>query len=120
MEQFALKILSDENTIKKLKEIWDQYNETKITKDIVVKFIDDESKNIYESQRLNFMRWDVLNTTVLVNPVVRGSFEAEVDYLKEFVQKRYDITDEIVKIANSTFINTEYERNSFRMEIAEN
>ena len=120
MEQFALKILSDENTIKKLKEIWDQYNEKKITKDILVKFINDESKNIYESQKLNFMRWDVLNTTVLVNPVVRGSFEAEVDYLKEFVQKRYDITDEIVKIANSTFINTEYERNSFRMEIAEN
>ena len=120
MNKFALKILSDENTIKKLKNILNKYKEKKITKDILVKFINDESKNIYESQKLNFMRWDVLNTTVLVNPVVRGSFEAEVDYLKEFVQKRYDITDEIVKIANSTFINTEYERNSFRIEIAEN
>ena len=120
MEQFALKILSDDNTIKKLKEIWNQYKEKKITKDILVKFINDESKNIYESQKLNFMRWDVLNKTVLVNPVVRGSFEAEVEYLKEFVPKRFDITDEIVKIANSTFINTEYERNSFRIEIAEN
>ena len=66
------------------------------------------------------MRWDVLNTTVLINPVVRGSFEAEVDYLKEFIQKRFDITNEIVNIANNTFINTEYERNSFVIEIAEN
>ena len=120
MNKFALKILSDENTIKTLKEIWNQYNGKKITKEILIKFINDETKNIYESQKLNFMRWDVLNKTVLVNPVVRGSFEAEVDYLKEFAQKRFDITDEIVKIANSTFINTEYERNSFRIDIVVN
>ena len=66
------------------------------------------------------MRWDVLNTPVLVNPVTRGSFDAEVDYLKEFIQKRYDITDEIVKIVNKTFINTQYERNSFKIDIYEN
>ena len=120
MNKFALKILSDENTIKTLKEIWNQYNGSKITKEILIKFINDETKNIYESQKLNFMRWDVLNKTVLVNPVVRGSFEAEVDYLKEFAQKRFDITDEIVKIANSTFINIEYERNTSRINITIN
>ena len=120
METFALKILSDENTIKTLKEIWNQYNGKKISKEILIKFINDETKNIYESQKLNFMRWDVLNKTVLVNPVVRGSFEAEVDYLKEFVQKRFDITDEIVKIANSTFINYENERNTSRINITIN
>ena len=120
MDKFALKILSNENTLKKLKEIWNQYKEKKITKDILVKFIDDESKNIYESQKLNFMRWDVLNITVMLNPVVRGSFEAEVDYLREFIQKRFDIIDEILKIANSTFINTEHEKNYTRAEVAEN
>lgn len=120
LEQFAIKILSDENITKKLKEIWNQYNGKKITKDILVKFIDDESKNIYQSQKLNFMRWDVLNKTVLLNPVVRGSFEAEVDYLREFIQKRFDITDEIVKIANSTLINIEYEKNGPRVGIVEN
>ena len=120
MNKFALKILSDENTIKTLKEIWNQYNGKKISKEILIKFINDETKNIYESQKLNFMRWDVLNKTVLVNPVVRGSFEAEVEYLKEFVQKRFDITDEIVKIANSTFINYENERNTSRINITIN
>ena len=120
MEQLALKILSNENTIKKLKEIWQKYSEKYVTKDILIKFINDESKNIYQSQKLNFMRWDVLNTSVLINPVIRGSFDAEVDYLKEFIQKRFDITDEIVKIANYSFINTEYERNSFKIDIDEN
>ena len=120
METFALKILSDENTLKTLKEIWNQYNGKKISKEILIKFINDENKNIYESQKLNFMRWDVLNKTVLINPVVRGSFEAEVDYLKEFVQKRFDITDETVKIANSTFINYENERNTSRINITIN
>ena len=120
MNKFALKILSDENTIKTLKEIWNQYNGKKISKEILIKFINDETQNIYESQKLNFMRWDVLNKTVLINPVVRGSFEAEVDYLKEFVQKRFDITDETVKIANSTFINYENERNTSRINITIN
>ena len=110
MEKFALIILSNESTIKQLKDIWKQFSEKKITKEILVNFINDESKKIYQSQKLNFMRWDVLNKKVLVNYVARGSFDAEVDYLKEFIQKRFDITDEIVKIANSTFINTEYER----------
>ena len=117
MEKLAINILSNENTIQKIKEIWKKYSENIITKDILIKYINDESKNIYQSQKLNFMRWNVLNTLVLINPVVRGSFEAEVDYLKEFIQKRFDITDETVKNTNYTTINTEYERNSFKCDI---
>ena len=101
MDTFAIKILSNKNTIEKLKEIWKKYTENNVTKEKLVNYINEETKLIDESQKLNFMRWDILNSLVLVNPVARGSFEAEVDYLKEYIQKRFDITDEIVR--NTTF-----------------
>jgi hypothetical protein len=109
MEDLGLKILSNEKTIEELKKIWNKYKII-VTPDLLLKFIDEENKYIEKSQKLNFMRWDVLNKLILANPVARGSHQAEVDYLKEFIQKRYEILDEIVNIANSSFINEKVEK----------
>ena len=42
-----------------------------------------------------------------MNPVLRKSFEEEVDYLKYYIQKRYDILDEIVKNASPESVSRE-------------
>lgn len=110
MNNLALKILSDEKVIQNLKEIWAKYTESKITKFVLYKIIDDATELINESQKLNFMRWDVLNTRVLLNPTTRGSFEAEVEYLKYFCDKRFDILDNIVKNASFETINAKVEK----------
>ena len=110
MNTLATHILSNEKTIEKLKEIWKKYTESIVTKENLVNYINEEVKIIDQSQKLNFMRWNILNTLVLVNPVARGSFEAEIDYLKEFIQKRFDITDEIVKNASFESITKEVEK----------
>ena len=60
------------------------------------------------------MRWNILNTKVLINPVIRGSFEAEVEYLKYFIDKRFDILDEIVKNASFETINAKVDKKNFR------
>jgi len=106
------KILSHEKTIEKLKEVWDNYIKNIVTKENLIKFINEKITQINESQRLNFIRWDILNTKVLLNPVLRGSFEAEVDYLKEFIQKRFDILNDVVKNATFESITAEVERKS--------
>ena len=110
MNTLAIKILSNKKTIEKLKEVWNTYTENNITKEILVSYINDQIKIIDESQKLNFIRWDILNSLVLVNPVARGSFEAEVNYLKEYIQKRFDITDEIVRNATFETITKEVEK----------
>ena len=110
MNDLAEKILFNEKTLEKLKEIWKFYSENIVTKDNLLKYIIDEVEEIDQSQKLNFMRWDILNSLVLVNPTARGSFEAEVDYLKEYIQKRFDITDEIVKNASVEDINKKIEK----------
>ena len=110
MNSYALKVLSDEKFIKYLKEIWAQYTQSKVTKFVLYKFIDDTIELINESQKLNFMRWDILNTKILLNPVTRGSFEAEAEYLKYYIDKRYDILDNIVKNASFETINAEVKK----------
>lgn len=107
LNTLATHILSHETTLKKLKEIWSNYMKDKVTKDILINFINDKVEEINESQRLNFIRWDIFNTQVLLNPVLRKSFEEEVDYLKYYIQKRYDILDEIVKNATPESVSTE-------------
>ena len=39
------------------------------------------------------MRWDILNRQEHMNPVARGSFAAEVAYLKEYITKRVEWMD---------------------------
>ena len=110
MNTLATKILSNEKTIQKLKEIWKKYSESTVTKENLLKFINDKVEEMDQSQKLNFIRWDILNIKVLVSPVARGSFEAEVDYLKEYIQKRYDITNEIVENVTFETVNAEVEK----------
>ena len=112
MNTFAIKILSDQKFIDNLKIIWAKFKESKVTKEVLYKYIDDTIDLINESQKLNFMRWDILNTKILLNPVVRGSFEAEVEYLKYFINKRFDILDEIVNKASFETINAKIEKKS--------
>ena len=77
------------------------------------KFIDDTHNLINESQKLNFMRLNVLNSKILVNPVIRGSFEEEEEYLKYFIDKRFDIADEIIKNASYETINAKVDKKNF-------
>jgi hypothetical protein len=109
MNTLATNILSNENVIKRLKEIWSSFIESKITKNKLLNYISEIINKINESQKLNFIRWDILNTKILLNPVARGSFEAETDYLKFFIIQRFDILDEIVKNAFYETIKAEVE-----------
>lgn len=109
MNTLATNILSDEKVIKRLKEIWLSFIQSKVTKNKLITYINEIISKINESQKLNFIRWDILNTKILLNPVARGSFEAETDYLIYFIDKRFDILDEIVRKASYETINAEVE-----------
>ena len=100
-------ILSNDVILKKVKETWNEMTNTVFTKKVILDFIDETSKYINESQRLNFIKWDVLKTRQFMEARCRGSFQAEVDYLKEFVAERFDVFGEIVKNATKESIINE-------------
>ena len=105
-------ILSNEIVLKKVKETWDEMTNSVFTKKIILDFLDEQIKYINESQRLNYIKWDVLKKRQFLEARCRGSFQAEVDYLKDFVEKRFDVFGEIIRNATKESIIDEIKMNS--------
>ena len=106
-DKFLSNLLSNDTVLQKVKDTWNLMNSTVFTKEIMRNFINEQFELIYESQRLNYIRWDVLNSRQFMEAVIRGSFEAEVDYLKEYVEKRFDVFGELVANATSASVQEE-------------
>lgn len=58
--------------------------------------VDEYAAMLNQSQKLNFTRWDILNTRVHENPVARGSYEAEVQHVKDYFKDRLPQLDKII------------------------
>ena len=107
MREFAEHLLRNEQLLQALKDKWDEMTENKVTKEIIIDWIDNQTKIINESQKLNFMRWKVLDRRILASPTARCSFRREVNYLKEYIQNRFDQLGEIIKSATTISVMEE-------------
>lgn len=99
MHQLVERVAINDGTANsELKAMWATMRNTgKFTAESLTAFIDETAAQLDESQRLNFMRWNILNTKVHQNPVARGSYAAEVNYLKEYVTERIEWFDKKLK-----------------------
>ena len=94
MGQFVRRVvLRDAQTIPELREIWAVARCNGIDSASLCMWIDSIAEEIDRSQTFTFMRWDILNRQEHMNPVARGSFAAEVAYLKEYITKRVEWMD---------------------------
>ena len=108
--KFLSNLLSNDTVLKKVKDTWKKMTKTVFTKEVMRDYINEQFQLIYESQKLNYIRWDALNSKQFMEAVIRGSFEAEVDYLKEFIEKRFVVFGEIVANATSVSVLEEAPR----------
>ena len=56
--------------------------------DRILAFIDSTATVLEESQERNFQKYNILNTYIWPNNFVGGSYQAEIDYLKNWVSAR--------------------------------
>ena len=77
----------------RLEEIWD---EAKISLANLNDYVDETAALLDESQQLNFMRWPILNQKVHQNPKAYGSYEAEVDNVKNYITGRLERFDYLI------------------------
>lgn len=79
----------------RLIEIW----ETAITEgglNEINTVVDRTAELLQESQELNFKRWDILGVAVHQNNPPRGSYEGEVDAMKQYIEARLIRLDQLI------------------------
>ena len=94
MRSFVDKIVvRTESTQDQLLAIWDEARHNGIDQDHLVAFVDSMEEELLLSQKLNFLRWPIMNRIVHQNPKIWGSYEAEVENVRDFIRKRVEWMD---------------------------
>ena len=90
-------LIADAKSRERLKYLWSDarvnrhYNPT-----YYCKLVDRYAEQLAESQELNFKRWNILNEYVHMNPAVSGSYEGEVQRVKDYLNERFAQLDRII------------------------
>lgn len=87
-------IVSDAAAKTRLEEIWDyarRYSGVDAT--TLLKLVDDIATELDPSQRLNFMRWGNLGSYVHQNWQACGTYQGEVEIVKDYIKDRIDWMD---------------------------
>lgn len=69
-------------------------------------YVDSVSNELMESQRLNFIRWPIMNKKVHQNPKLWGSYEAEVQNVKDYIARRMVWMDNKLKYNEEEFVTS--------------
>lgn len=90
MRSFVNRIIkSDPGALAQLKQMWaDLRMSGTISEDALLGVVNETAEQLDASQRLNFMRWNIMNTYVHQNPKLWGSYEKEVQNVKNYIKKR--------------------------------
>lgn len=101
------RLFSDPSLVSQLKSTYAYYRDHGIiSKESLLGVVDDYAAEMDQSQSLNFMRWNTLNTKVHQNPVAWGSYTAEVNNVKNYISARIDWIDNKLTYVPNTINNT--------------
>jgi hypothetical protein len=93
MHDVVNRILSD-TELYELRDTYAYYRDRGIiTEEALLKVVDDYALEMEQSQVLNFKRWDIINVWVHEINHNTGSYQGEVDIVKNYVRKRIDWMD---------------------------
>ncbi|MDR1864508.1 MAG: CotH kinase family protein [Bacteroidales bacterium] len=88
------RLFTDAEFVARLKAVYAEYRDNgALTEDALLGVIDSYAAQLDDSQKLNFTRWNILNTTVHQNPRTYGSYEGETENVRTFVRERLQWMD---------------------------
>lgn len=82
-------VIEDPEVQQQLKSIWRNARRNGLDPEHMIACVDSLENLLLDAQEKNFMRWDIMNTPVQQNPAIWGSFEAEVQHVRNFIVDRF-------------------------------
>ncbi len=87
MRDFVARVTGVEGA--RLRKLWsDARNNGGLTLENLNLFLDSMQTEVYESQKLNFVRWPIMNQIVNQNYQITGSYEGEMQVVRDFLAYR--------------------------------
>lgn len=98
MQQFVTRIVRMDPVAKaRLKEMWNDLRDSGvITSESLVQYVNDTEQYLDQSQKLQYTRWNNLNFNVNMNYQHLGSYPAEVDVVRKFINRRVTDLDKFI------------------------
>lgn len=97
MSSFVSRVLSDKNVKQRLADIWSEMRDQGLfSNESMLAYVDSMAQVLDASQKLNFIRWPILNTRVHQNVAAYGSYEAEVEVLHNYFPTRIAWIDDFL------------------------
>ncbi len=98
MRQFVNRIIKQDPVANaRMKELWKDLRDSGvITPESLVQWVDETEKYLDQSQKLHYTRWGNLHFNVNMNFQHLGSYPAEVDMVRKFINRRVTDLDEII------------------------
>lgn len=102
--KFVSRIVKDDKkAIEQMRQQWaDARLNKKVYESSLLEFIDQTAETLNQSQDLNFKRWNIMNSYVHQNPKVWGSYEKEVENVKNYLKQRLVKMDYWLKFSASS------------------
>ena len=92
---FVTRILSDPYANEMLCQMWGEARKSKTySKESLFAYIDSLGEVLKESATLNFIRWDNLGEILTRQHAAPGTYQGELDYIKDYIGKRITWMDE--------------------------
>lgn len=86
---FVRRVLSDPSAMAELQQMWAKLRDDSLfTVDKVAYGVDSLRREMRASANLNFIRWPYLNQYISLTPAIRGTWDAEVDVVRDYVKGR--------------------------------
>ena len=81
-------VVQDATSKQQLASIWEDIRRAGFTEESFIAYINEQATMLSQSQRLNFMRWPIMNERVHQNPRTYGSYEGEVENVRHYINYR--------------------------------